>query len=88
MTTKEGKGAITKLTKQFLVRHNYFGTIWKNITPKEKYIFPEIIASGKGIIAYKNIASQDSLDVIPENGIFFEKSEFYSELKQKFVSDE
>ena len=32
--------------------------------------------------------SQDSLTLTPENGIFFEKSDFYSELKQKFVSDE
>ena len=32
--------------------------------------------------------SQYSLYLSPENSIFFEKNEFYSELKNKFVSDE
>ena len=72
ITTEEEKEATKKLTKQFLVR---------------KYIFLGIIAKGKGIIPYKKIVSQDSLDLTPENGIFFEKSEFYIEFKQKFVSD-
>lgn len=48
----------------------------------------EIIAIRKGITPYKKIARQNSLALTPENDIFFEKSEFYSKLKQKLVSDE
>ena len=47
----------------------------------------ETTANEKGIIPYENIVSQYSLDLEPENGDFFQKREFFSELKQKFVSD-
>ena len=53
---------------------------------KEKIL--NIIAEGKGIIPYKKIADVNSLAITPENGIFFEKSEIYSDLKQKSVVDE
>ena len=52
-TTEEEKEAIQKLKKQFVLKHNYFGPIWKKITHEEKYNVLEIIASGKGIISYK-----------------------------------
>ena len=48
----------------------------------------EIIASSKDIILYEKIVSQSSLDLVSENEYFFQKSEFFSELKQRFVSDE
>ena len=40
------------------------------------------------MIPYEKIVSEDSLDLTPENSMFFEKRELYSELKQNFVSDE
>ena len=45
----------------------------------------EIIAEGKGIIPYENIVDINSMFLTPENDVFFEKSEFYSDLKQKIV---
>ena len=48
----------------------------------------DIILEGKGIIPYEKIVNMNSLFCTPENGTFFEKTEFFSELKQKAVSDE
>ena len=47
----------------------------------------DIIADGKVIIPYEKI-DKNSMSLTPENGTFFEKSEFYSDLKQKSVADE
>ena len=48
----------------------------------------DIISEGKGIILYEKIVNMNSLFYTPKNGIFFEKTEFLSKLKQKAVSDE
>ena len=48
----------------------------------------EIIIGGKGIILYEKIESIDSLDVTPEDGIFFPKGEFFSTLTGKMLDDE
>ena len=82
------KNVFKKLTRQFLVRRNYFRPIWKQIAPEEKNKPLEIIAGGKDIIPDEKIVLQYSLDLVPENGDFFQKSGFFSELKQKFVSDD
>ena len=46
------------------------------------------IADGKGIIPYDKIVDMNSLSLTPENSDFFEKPEFYSDLKKKAVNDE
>ena len=56
--------------------------------PPQKEKILNIIAEGKGIISYKKIVDVNSLAITPENGIFFEKIEIYSDLKQKSVVDE
>ena len=45
------------------------------------------MADGKDIL-YEKIVDANSLCLTPENGVFFEKSKFYSDLQQKSVSDE
>ena len=45
------------------------------------------MADGKGIIPYEIIVDFNSFSLTPEDGIFFEKCEFYSNLKQKSVND-
>ena len=47
-----------------------------------------IVADGKGIIPYGKIVDTNSVSLTPENRIFFEKDEFYSDLKKKSVSDD
>ena len=47
----------------------------------------EIIAAGKGIIPYEKIVDMNSIFITPENDVVLENSEFYSDLKQKTVSD-
>ena len=45
------------------------------------------IFRGKGFISYEKVVDMNSMFLTPENNAFFEKIEFYSDLKQKAVSD-
>ena len=47
----------------------------------------DIIADGKRIIPYEKIVDMNLLSLTPENGDFFQKIDFYSDLKKKAVSD-
>ena len=82
------KLTVNKVTEQFLRQHDYFSEVWKFLSPQQKEKILDIVADGKGIIPYEKIVDVNSLSLTPENGIFFEKSEFYSNLKQKSVEDE
>ena len=73
------KNSVKHLTKQFFNQHSYFSEVWK-------YLGDPIIAEGKGIIPYEKIVDMNSIFLTPENDVFFEKSEFCSDLKQKAVS--
>ena len=64
-----------------------FIEVWKYLGDLQKSKILEIIAEGKGIIPYENIVDMNSMFLTPENDVFFEKNEFYSDLKQKTVSD-
>ena len=46
-----------------------------------------IISESKGIIPYEKIIDMNSMFLTPENDLLFEHTEFYSNLKQKAVSD-
>ena len=50
--------------------------------------FLDIVASGKGVISYEKIISLNGLDLKPEDRNFFEKNEFFSELKNTALLDE
>ena len=82
------KENISKLTIQFLNNHDYFSTVWINLTNDQRNKIIEIIVSGKGVIPYEKIETIDSLSCKPEDGIFFSKDEFFSTLKGKNVDDE
>ena len=82
------KENIAKLTVQFLTNHEYFSTVWKNLTNNQQNKIIEIIVSGKGVIPYEKIETIDSLSCKPEDGIFFSKDEFFSTLKGKNVDNE
>ena len=69
--------------KEFFNQHSYFSDLGD---PQKNKIL-EIIAEGKGIIPYEKIVVMNSMFLTPENDAFFEKSEFYSDLKQKVASD-
>ena len=79
---------IAELTVQFINNHEYFSTVWKNLTVDQKNKIIKIIVSGKGVIPYEKIETIDSLSQKPEDGIFFSKDEFFSSLKNKMVDDE
>ena len=65
-----------------------FQRFWEFLGPQQKEKILDIVADGKGIIPYEKIVEMNLLCLTPENRIFFEKSEFYSDLKQKSVADE
>ena len=86
--TEEEKKLIKKITKQFLLLHDYFSNVWQMLELKIKEKILEIISDGKGIILYEKRTNTISLYTAPENGIFFKKGRFYSDLKQRSVLDE
>ena len=85
--TAEEKIAVKKLAEKFLNEHFYFSTVWPYLSLKKKEKILEIISEGKGIIPYEIIVDMESFFIKPEND-FWEKTEFFSELKQTAVNDE
>ena len=67
--------------------HFYFPTIWPYLSLKTKEKILEIISEGKEIMPYEIIVDMESFSIKPEND-FWEKNEFFSELKQSAVNDE
>ena len=56
-----------------------------NSQKKEKIL--EIVSEGKGVIPYKMVIDMQSIFITPEKD-FWEKTEFYSDLKQSAVNDD
>ena len=73
---------------QFLTTDSHFSKVWKELSTDQKNKVIEIVIGGKNVIRYEKIESIDSLEITPENGIFFCKDEFFSTLKGKMVDDE
>ena len=82
------KECVEKLTVQFLTTHDNFSKVWGELTQNQRNILLEIIVNGIGVIPYEKIESVDSLEITPEDGIFFSKDEFFSTLKGKAVDKE
>ena len=62
-------------------------TCGKRLKSAKKTKLLNVIADGKGIIPYIKVVTQNNLDIVPL-GDLFEKTESFSALKQKSVSDE
>ena len=86
--SRKEKENISKLTIQFLNNHDYFSTVWINLTNDQRNKIIEIIVRGKGVIPYEKIETIDSLLCKLEDRFFFSKDEFFSTLKGKNVNDE
>ena len=71
--TEKEKENIAKLTIQFLLNHDYFSTVWKDLSNNQRNKVIEIIVSGEGVIPYEKIETIDSLSIRPEDRIFFFK---------------
>ena len=85
--TVEEKIAVKKLTEKILNEHFYFWTVWPYLSFKKKEKILRIISEGKGIIPYEIIVDMELFFIKPEND-FWEKGEFFSELKESTVNDE
>ena len=77
-----------ELTSQFLTTLSYFSKVWKELTDNQKNIVLEIIVNGKGVIPYEKVESIHSLSIVPEDGIFYCRDEFFSTLKGNAVDEE
>ena len=86
--TAEEKKAAVKVTKQFFNQHYYFSTVWPYLTLKLQEKVLDIVTSGKGIIPYELIVDMQSLLLTPDDEQFWNKTEFFSELKLQAVDDE
>ena len=82
----EEKIAVEKFAKKFLNEHFYFSTVWPYLSFKKKEKILKNISEGKGIIPYEIIVDLESFFIKPETE-FWEKSEFFSELKLSAVND-
>ena len=85
--TNEEKTAVKNLGKNFLNCHYYFSTVWPYLLINKKNKILEIIAEVKGVIPYEIIVDMESFFMKPDNE-FWEKREFFSELKLSAVNDE
>ena len=85
--TDEEKLAVKNIAVKFLNSHYYFCTVWAYLPPHKKEKILTIIAEGKGVIPYEIIDDMESF-FIKTDGEFWEKSEFFTELKEKDVNDE
>ena len=70
----------------FLNKHSFFSTIWPFIPLHQKEKILKITCEGKSVIPYEIVTGMESFFLQPEND-FWEKTEFYSKLKQKVVDD-
>ena len=82
------KFAVKNVAEQFISQHDYFSGVWKYLGPQQKEKILDIVADGRTIIPYEKTIDVNSLVLTPENEVFFEKNEFYSNLKQKSGVDE
>ena len=85
---KKEKKAAEKLTWEFFNQHYYFSTVWPYLTQKLQEKILDIITSGKGIITYELIVDMKSLLLMPDDEQFWNKTEFFSELKLQAVDNE
>ena len=84
--TEEEKNAVKKPTEKFLNQHFYFCTIWPYLSIQKKDKILEIISEGKGIMPYEIIVNMESFFITPDRD-FWEKTKFFSKLKQSAVND-
>ena len=80
------KKAVKALIEKFLNHHYYFSTVWPYLTPSIKNNILNIIAEGKGVIPYEIIIDMNSSFLKPDKK-FWEKTEFFSELKLSAVDN-
>ena len=85
---KEEKKAAEKLAWEFFNQYYYFSTVWPYLTQKLQEKILDIITSGKGIIPYELIVDMKSLLLMPDDEQFWNKTEFFSELKLQAVDNE
>ena len=78
--------AVKELTINFLNQHYYFSTVWPYLNSQKKEKILEIVSEGKDVIPYEMVIDTQSFFITPEKD-FWEKTKFYSDLKQSAVND-
>ena len=76
------------MNRQFFNQHYYFSTVWPYLTQKLQEKVLDIVTSGKGIMPYELIVGMKSLLLTPDDEQFWNKTEFFSELKLQAVDEE
>ena len=81
------KENIRKSMTIFLKIHNYFWKFFGSLTDEHEDWMLGYFCEGKGVIPYEKLRCYSNLEVRPDKGNFFEKTEFYSSLKNEIISD-
>ena len=68
---------------KFFHGHYCFSEIWRYLGKSRKCKILDVLPEGKGIIAYEKNSGHERAFLVSENEVFFEKADFYSDLKQK-----
>ena len=76
------------MNRQFFNQHYDFSTVLPYLTQKLQEKVLDIVTSGKGIIPNELIVDMKSLLLTPDDEQFWNKTEFFSELKLQAVDDE
>ena len=71
----------------FIKNHYYFSTVWPFISPIKQQKILKITCEGKGVIPYELVKDMNLFFLKPDND-FWSMTEFYSELKQKHVTEQ
>ena len=87
MTDQEGL-SIKKESKKFIRKDTKLNEKFKKWSVEDQEWVLNYLSTGKGVIHYEMITGFDSLDIAPENDIFFLPNHFYSSLKDKIISKE
>ena len=85
--TLQEKAAVKSLAEKFLNEHYHFSAIWSFLSINKENKILEIIAQEKGVIPYETIVDMESF-FIKSDKDFWEKTDFFSELKLWAVNDE
>ena len=81
------KKNVRQSCRRFIENKAIFSLVFNSLSDENQNWVLEYLCEVKGVIPYEKIKTDEDLNCVPE-GDFFTKTEFYSSLKNKIISDE
>ena len=86
--TDEERERVKNECKTFISRDPKLDEKFKVCSEDDQEWVLKYLSSGKGVVPYEMITRFDSLDISPEEGVFFLPHHFYSSLKETIITNE